>query len=700
MLTDEQFAACARAAELLEDSDEVAAREEVIRVLASMPSGSDYGELVNALVRRSGLFPYVQQSSASWQDRFACEAFKVDGGADIPVTLHREQSVILKRLLAGESLAVSAPTSFGKSFIIDAFIAIRKPSVVVIVVPTIALADETRRRLQGKFGAEYKLVTTGGVELSHNSLLIFPAERAMGYVESLGSIDLLVVDEFYKADYQFDPDRSPALLRAILRLSPLAKQRYFLAPNISSLSENEFTRGMEFLPLDFQTVLLEIDSAYLTIGKDEKAKKEYLLRLLREVQDRTLIYAGTHGAVREVSRLIIASEHGAGTLLLKSFARWLETHYGKDWDLPKLVTHGTGIHSGRLHRFLAQVQVALFEHEDGLRNIISTSSIVEGVNTRAKNVIIWKSKNGGSNLKHFTYRNIIGRGGRAFKHFVGNIYLLDKPPPEKVATLELEMSDDVLSGEPERPSSSAAATREQIARIAAYKIEMRGMLGTASYDEAVRSGRFVTTDKELLRAIAASVKDRAWNGVGFLNGNNADAWDRFLFAAINLQKAEWDAKFTIVVNFVKALRHNWTRTIPAIIAMLGGSVSIDQFFALERSATFRLASILADVNTINQMVHDDAVDIAPFLSRLSNAFLPPAVFELEEYGLPRMISRKIHDAGVLDFNDPDLTLHSALATLNAAKLSGLKRAVENLTQFDDFLLQHFLAGIRARPRAG
>ena len=44
------------------------------------------------------------------------------------------------------NIAVSAPTSFGKSFVIDAFIKIRKPKNVIIIVPTIALTDETRRR--------------------------------------------------------------------------------------------------------------------------------------------------------------------------------------------------------------------------------------------------------------------------------------------------------------------------------------------------------------------------------------------------------------------------------------------------------------------------------------------------------------------------------------------------------------------------
>ncbi|WP_341466368.1 DEAD/DEAH box helicase, partial [Pseudomonas viridiflava] len=75
------------------------------------------------------------------------ESFKVDTGAPELVTLHREQSLLLSKLLSGKSVAVSAPTSFGKSFLIDSFISIKKPKKIAIIVPTIALTDETRRRL-------------------------------------------------------------------------------------------------------------------------------------------------------------------------------------------------------------------------------------------------------------------------------------------------------------------------------------------------------------------------------------------------------------------------------------------------------------------------------------------------------------------------------------------------------------------------
>ena len=109
----------------------------------------------------------------------------MDIGQEAPVTLHSEQSLVLKHLLDGTNLAVSAPTSFGKSLIIDAYIAIQKPTNVLILVPTIALTDETRRRFSKKFSAEYKIVTTSDVELGEKNILIFPQERAIHYCDKL-----------------------------------------------------------------------------------------------------------------------------------------------------------------------------------------------------------------------------------------------------------------------------------------------------------------------------------------------------------------------------------------------------------------------------------------------------------------------------------------------------------------------------------
>lgn len=213
---------------------------------------------------------------------------------------------------------MSAPASFGKSFIIDAFVAAKHPQNVVIIVPTIALMDETRRRLFKKFSEEYSIVTAPDTQLGDKNILIFPQERAFGYLPKLKSIDLLVVDEFYKASQKHDRDRAPALIKAILKLSRKAKQKYYLAPNIKKLSDNAFTRDMEFVELlDFNTVYLEINEPYKEFGKDETQKGDKLIELISQGAQKSLVYAGTYSEIDKISALVVKKNPSHGTDLHK-----------------------------------------------------------------------------------------------------------------------------------------------------------------------------------------------------------------------------------------------------------------------------------------------------------------------------------------------------------------------------------------------
>ncbi|MFD2257181.1 DEAD/DEAH box helicase [Luteolibacter algae] len=233
------FSECSEINDFLRAGSEREARNKLIQLVDyHFRNEFKHPPYLNQLIRDTGLYPYLDEDTSSWQERFLSEAFKVDAGDKEERVLHREQSDVLRRLLAGESIAVSAPTSFGKSFIVDAFIATKKPMNAMIIVPTIALMDEVRRRLHRKFGREYKVITTTGATLADKNLFIFPQERAVAYADVLENLDILVVDEFYKASSEFDKNRSPALLRAILKLGRISKQRYYLAPNISSLAEN------------------------------------------------------------------------------------------------------------------------------------------------------------------------------------------------------------------------------------------------------------------------------------------------------------------------------------------------------------------------------------------------------------------------------------------------------------------------------
>lgn len=689
------FETCDEINEHLNRRDEVTARNTLIKLLSEMERAKEpYPRVLNELIRSTGLFPYMKLDSGSWEQRYVHAAFEVDVGKG-RATLHREQSLVLGKLLSGTNLAVSAPTSFGKSFIIDAFIAVNSPDTVVIIVPTIALMDETRRRIFKKFSREYTIITASDTELGARNIFIFPQERVFGYLTKIETIDLLVVDEFYKASKTHDKERSPSLIKAIIKLSKKAKQRYYLAPNIKKLASNVFTDDMEFLELlDFNTVFLEKHELFREIDGNEDRKAKKLLEIIAPRTAKSLIYAGTYADIDRVAKIVTNNMGIVDRPATNHFSRWLRDNYLEDWWLADLVERGTGVHNGAMHRCLSQIQVKLFELDAGLDNIVSTSSIIEGVNTSAQNVIIWRSKLGSHNLKDFSYKNIIGRGGRMFKHFVGNIYLLEAPPKDEEPQLEIEFPDQIL-GDLDEVQDGDRLTGDQLEQIIAYRQSMSDVIGEREFARLRRDNVLHDSDANFLLQLATDMRynPRDWNGFGYLNSGDPEHWERMLYKLLGFKGAAWEARHSKVVAVTKAISRNWYLHLSELLADLEGDrIDITDFFKLERTITFKLSALISDANELHKIIVNPEIDVSRFVAGLSHAFLPGPVFSLEEYGLPRMISKKIHQNGLIDFTRPDLSLNDAIARFQGIGYQAMIK-IETLSRFDKWILKLFYDGI-------
>jgi len=707
------FDNCKQINELLLHGKEKEARDTLIILLQELKDNQiEYTPLVNHLIREVGLYPYIDTTTSDWQERLVVEAFKVDAGCGSEITLHREQSAVLSALLKGEDLAISAPTSFGKSFIIDAFVAMKQPNNVVIIVPTLALTDETRRRLYRKFGEDYKVITTTGEELGEKNLFVFPQERALMYVDEIAHIDLLIVDEFYKAGTMHGninalDGRAAQLIEAISLLGRKASQKYFLAPNISELKGSPLTSGMRFMKVDFNTVYTHVEKTYDSISGDKQEKETqkfaHLKRILETVDGKSLIYVNSHSSLQKVAEKLLGFDIDMNTCdFLDLFSLWLEEHYGESYMLARLVRRGVGIHSGRLHRALAQIQIKLFEQEVGLRNLVSTSSLIEGVNTSARNVIVWSNKNSNAKYDYFTYKNIVGRSGRMFKHFVGEVYLLEAPPEETFPCLELAYPDTLLERiDPQ--DYSGQLTSEQIARIKQNEEEMDALLGQGEYRKIIKEIASYGVSKSVLEDIIEKMTKRPDEWANKLRGlldPTPQRWANPLRLMMPLlRKVKYfDRREDIaIVHFIQALSRSWTQSIPEILAEVGDDgIGIEKYFDLERMVSFDFISLLHNINALAKRVLPSNVDISPFIARASNAFLPPLVFVLEEFGLPRMLSRKIQNTGILDLERTDISINEVL---NEFKSIGEKKIIEiaDLPEIDQFVLSNFFEGITSTP---
>lgn len=666
---------------------------ELFKLLDKIGNKKKYIPVLNHLIREIGIYPYINIDTAIFNDKLVCECFKTNVGEREPKVLHREQLKILTILLSGENLILSAPTSFGKSFIIDALIATKKPLNVLIIVPTISLMDEARRRLTRKFGDKYHIVTTSKSQLQEKNIIIFPQERALEYFENLHKefkFDFFIVDEFYKVSSKYDKDRASILQHAILKYSKISKQRYYLCPNIDKFEQDDnLCKGMRFMQMTNNTVFIDIIESY----EEKKFSKDIKLVEILSQNNKTLIYTKSQNEIRNVCDIIIRSSFNISKFpkFLEYFCLWISKHYGEFYLIDAL-KKAVGIHHGKLHRCLSQIQVKLFEEPNGLQTIISTSSLIEGINIPAKSLILWNNKKATSNLDSFTYKNILGRSGRMFQYFVGKVFLLEKPPRENEEVLEIEINIDSMIGDEDIQQELPSDKQEEIQN---FKTQLIKIIGIESYEKLRKFSKF-KNNKNIIIEIAKLLVDSNLdsNAFSYLLDNKPDQW--FLLKTMaNISQFHIRSGLSQpnMVDLIKQMSLNWQKDIPTLLQEM--NVSLESFFEIESHISFKISSLFADMNILAQVLYS-SVDISPFVTKLSNAFLPSVVFTLEEFGFPRMLSKKLHKYKFINFENNELCIDDVLAYFikqGIESIINILKENDDFDEFDEYVLKYFYDGL-------
>lgn len=179
--------------------NQVTGQELVLRLLARVSDFQGFEGVISGLVRQVGLFPYLDEDNLSFRDAIAYEVHRPVGLKE-RIIFHHAQAEVYYALMRGENIVLSAPTSFGKSLIIDSVIASERYNNIVIIVPTIALIDETRKRLS-QFKESYKIITHPSQSTSKRNVFILTQERAIEIIPEI-EVDFFIIDEFYKLSPQ------------------------------------------------------------------------------------------------------------------------------------------------------------------------------------------------------------------------------------------------------------------------------------------------------------------------------------------------------------------------------------------------------------------------------------------------------------------------------------------------------------------
>lgn len=422
-------------------------------------------EMWSELVEAIGFYPYIKKYKDKLKlnditAQIRTEYYESDNMEG--KYLHEEQKKVLNLLEGDKNIILSAPTSFGKSLLIEEIVASRRYNNIVIIQPTIALLDETRKKLN-KYNNFYKIIvkTTQKASLEKGNLFLLTAERVMEY-EDFKEIQLVILDEFYKISNKRDDERSDVLNNAFNNLLTNFKCRfYLLGPNIDGISKDFAEKyNAVFYKTDYSLVenkgidyYQQYNGLFGDKGKAKEYKEEKLFELLCDLSDeQTIIYCSSPGKVRRLSKRF--KEYLKKRNIYKekqsfSLTTWVEKNISSHWSLIECLEYKIGIHDGALQKHITASIIDYFNKQE-LNYLFCTSTIIEGVNTSAKNVVYFDHTKGGGEIDYFDYCNIKGRSGRMMEHFIGKVYNFNPVPLKENIIIDIPffeqnpISDEVL----------------------------------------------------------------------------------------------------------------------------------------------------------------------------------------------------------------------------------------------------------------
>lgn len=633
--------------------DKSTGRDLLIYALENRDCFKECKDILTSLVEAAGLMPYLEENQLSTTGEQLVYEFHRPIGLD-DIVLHSAQMDVYQQLLDGENIVLSAPTSFGKSLLIDAMIASGKYKCIVVIVPTIALIDETRVRLSERFLGKYKIITHPSQNPADRSIYVLTQERFLEFDHEINP-DFFVIDEFYKLNrpqetHSYD-DRVVSLNSAFLKLCHSKAQFLLIGPNISGVkADKDGDISFKFIRTDFKTVATDIE--YI---KSEGALDAKCIEIARDLDEQTLIFCKSPTSATTLANKLVESGINFDSSKAKELAKWLRDNYHPDWELAKLIEHGIALHYSALPRAISHYILKLF-NDGALRFVLCTSTIIEGVNTSAKNIIIFDNKIAQQKFDMFTYNNIKGRAGRMFRYFVGKVFVLNEQPDDQLPFIDIP----VLTAPEDIPVSLALDLPEH--KLSDYTKEQLKKLHAQDYLDVsvIRKSPSVSADCQI--AAAKKISDDIDTFTPLLNwcNNPNPSQLKAVCALIFNQLLNKTARDELIVsadqlNFkIRELQHNMPYGISLLIknTLKNKKYCKDADEAISKTLSFlrnwgefnfpRLLKTLNDIQKNVLTKHKKQPgDYSFFAEQVKHWFLPPAATILEEYGIPFQITLKI-----------------------------------------------------------
>lgn len=656
------------------DSDPIFSRRLCINVLNNwdkIPTGCK--AIWNSIIEALGFYPYLSKEQITLDGFSEDIRYRLSESHFLPGKFHHdEQSNIVSKIFNRENLVVSAPTSFGKSLLIEEIVASCSYKNIVIIQPTLALLDETRKKLS-KYSDRYKIIirTTQEPSIERGNIFLFTAERVNEY-ELFSSVDFLVIDEFYKLSGKRDDERSSSLNNAFYKLYWNYKpQFYLLGPNIDKVSDGFLkSYNAKFYKSDYSLV----DSRTIDIYKSfpanlkEKEKKEHakneLFKLLLELKDeQTIIYCSSPNRVRKIAKDFTSFCKGNSSKRDDSLSlqEWIKSNISPTWMLLEALDYQIGIHDGALQKHITSSIIDYFNNGQ-LKYLFCTSTIIEGVNTSAKNVIYFDKKKGPNKIDSFDYSNIKGRAGRLMEHYVGRIYNFNPIPKNEEISIDIPLFD-------QNPIKDEVLVQLQTEHVKKPESKQYKEIIALPKDELAiikRNGLSVKGQKKIIDKLTEILPDKIsnfnWNG--FPTYHQLDtilslAWDYLIVEGETIRPMTKKSLLAFTSKYMKHKeesyliknQYDYYITLKENQGKRDADIYDDAiqfvFQTIRHWMQYKVPKWICVISELQRLVCEkkgiEAGDYIGFANLLENSFLPDNLSILVEYGIPVTAVKKLQN---------------------------------------------------------
>lgn len=334
-----------------------------------------------------------------------------------------------------DTVAVIAPTSYGKSELFHRLVAAFSGKRIGIVVPTKALLTQTQRRIResGKQAGFSKIIVTPEMYNNEMSFLAVLTQERLLRLFTLNPLlyfDCLIIDEAH--ELLPDDERSRLLAHTII----LAQKRYaktvfkFMTPLVAD--ENnllvryttyslEAFRAMDYIKSEkiFIYDLLDKEKATSLLLYDQfineliplpvphmSSEEAFILQFMAK---KNIVYLNTPQTIEEFALKLAAQSPDVESERINEACQQLTDYIDKDYNLVKCLKKGVLYHHGCVPDIIRFYVEYLYTRTPEIHSLVTTSTLLSGVNLPAQRIFILCCKKGNGNLSRSAFKNLTGR---------------------------------------------------------------------------------------------------------------------------------------------------------------------------------------------------------------------------------------------------------------------------------------------------